>query len=150
MGHTLCNCIFLGIIALHNSTCLWASYFLMLRSLRSFVIASIQQSCGHPLGRIPGTTLSFAFLGQMFVSILWRWPKSFSLPHYITLGTLIIPCFLWSSLIWTIPLLADVKWRIVLLDAGVVLQPYSKLFLIQELNMLPDFLVKTTIGNDWQ
>ena len=55
MGHTLCSCIFHGIIAFHHSTCSSASSFLMLRSLRSFVITSLQQSCRCPLGRIPGT-----------------------------------------------------------------------------------------------
>ena len=54
MGHTLCNCIFLGIIALRHPTRLSASSFLMLRSLRSFVITSLQRSCGRTLGRIPG------------------------------------------------------------------------------------------------
>ena len=40
----------------------------------------------------------------------------------------------------TIPLSADVKQRIVSLDASHVLQPYSELFLTQELKMLPRFL----------
>ena len=38
MGRTLCNCIFLGIIALRHPTRSSASSFLMFRSLRSFVI----------------------------------------------------------------------------------------------------------------
>ena len=42
----------------------------------------------------------------------------------------------------TIPLSADVKRRIVSLDAGHVLQPYNKLFIIQELKILPLFLAK--------
>ena len=54
---------------------------------------------------------------------------------------------------WTIPLLADVKRRIVSLDTGHVSQPYSKLFLIQELKILPQFFSKilrsVMIGNSF-
>ena len=39
----------------------------------------------------------------------------------------------------TIPLSADVKRSIVSLDAGHVLQPYSKFLLIEELKILPQF-----------
>ena len=49
MGRTLCSCSLLGIIALRHSTRSWASFFLMLRSLRSLVITSLQRSCGRPL-----------------------------------------------------------------------------------------------------
>ena len=44
MGHTLWDFIFLGIIALCHSTCSSAISFLMLRSLRSFVIISLWMS----------------------------------------------------------------------------------------------------------
>ena len=126
MGRTLCHCIFIGIIPLCHSTCSWVGSFLMLISLRSFVIK--------------------------FVSVLWRWPKYLCLHQRISLGTLIILSFLWNSWVlilcssWTpqiqqtIPLSADVKRHFVLLDAGHFSQPYSKLFLIQELKMLPRFL----------
>ena len=56
MGHTLCHCIFLDIIALCHPTRLSASPFLMLGSLRSFETTSLQRSYGRPLRRIPGTT----------------------------------------------------------------------------------------------
>ena len=53
----------------------------------------------------------------------------------------------------TTPLSADVKHGIALLDAGRVLQPYSKLFLIQVLKMLPQFLSEiprlVMIGNSY-
>ena len=42
----------------------------------------------------------------------------------------------------TIPSPAQVKQCIVSLNAGHVLQPYNKLFLIQELKILPRFLAK--------
>ena len=51
----------------------------------------------------------------------------------------------------TIPLSADVKRRVVSLDADHVLQPQSKLFLIQEVKVLPRFFGKRSrlvmIGN---
>ena len=43
MGRTLCNCIFLGIIALRHSSLSSANSFLMLRSMRSFMIRSPNQ-----------------------------------------------------------------------------------------------------------
>ena len=87
--------------------------------------------------------------------------------HRISSVTLIIPNFvecLSSNTLFkldttelqiqrTIPLSADVKRRIVSLNAGHVSQPYSKLFLIQELKMLTRFLSKmprlVMIGNSY-
>ena len=117
-----------------------------------FVITSLQRNCGRPLGIIPGTMKSFTFLGETFLSILRRCTKYLSQSYRISSVTLIIPSFSSSSWVLircssrtrqiqrTIPLSADVKRRIVSLDAGHVLQPYSKLILIQELKILPRFL----------
>ena len=67
---------------------------------------------------------------------------------------LIIPNFSWSSWVLihcsrrtpqiqqTIPLSADIKRRIVSLDVDHVSQPYGKLFVIQEVKKLPQFLSK--------
>ena len=81
----------------------------------------------------------------------------------ISSGILIILNFSWSSWVLihcsrrtpqiqqTIPLSADIKRRIVSLDVGHVSQPYGKLFLIQEVKKLPQFLSKiqrfVMIGN---
>ena len=63
MGCTLCNCIFLGIIALPHPTRLLTSSFLMLRSLRSFVITPTKLRT--PSGKNP----------RYYVIIYSSWPN---------------------------------------------------------------------------
>ena len=120
---------------------LFPSSFLMLRSLRSFVITSL-----------------ITLLDQAFVSTLWSWPKYLkpapSSELFKDLNYTKLFMTLWSSNMLpksdttthpvnhTLPLSADAIWHIISLDAGHVLQLHSKFFLIQELKILPWFLSK--------
>ena len=154
MGRTLCNCIFLGINALRHSTRSSASSFLMLRSLRSFVIRSLQWSCGQ---RIYSSWPSFCIHSLEVAK-----PANLNPRHRISSGTLIIPSFSWSTRVlicfssWslqiqqTIPLSADVKRRIISLDVGHVLQLQEAVSDTGAEDVTPISWQNITIGNDWQ
>lgn len=101
---------------------------------------------GCHLGGLPGVLQPINFLGQIFLSILWRCPKDLKLHLQISSGKLIMPSFLWRSCVLircssqtpqiqlTTPLSTE---RLVNSTvAGYVSQPYKKIFLTLELNIL--------------
>ena len=128
----LCSGIFLGISTLRHSTYLWASSFLMLRFQRSFAVPSLHWSCGCPSGENPRYhVIIYSSWSNIFTHSL-EVAKVFKLVSSDLVRMLIILSFLWSSWVLiccssltpqiqqTIPLSADVKWHINLLDAGHV------------------------------
>ena len=153
MGRSLCDTIFLGVIILRHCIRSSANCFSILKSLR-YSDYTFQCRCGRPLRRLPIIMKSFILLGQAILFIHWWWPDILAQTINTlnlfrnTDNTKLFVKFLYFNTPFsrtpqiqrTIPLSADFKFLTVLLDAGYISQPYSRIFLIhliQELKIFP-------------